>query len=119
MVYIYKHEKLIKFCLGLGGVLGVFFHFNNLYSISNLSLWIQNNGYYMMIGSILGIFFAFLAILTSLNPYDPIPLHWLNILIFAVILLILLTPILSSLIIFCAFIVCVIDKKKYSDGDEF
>ena len=118
MVYVYKHEKLIKFSLGLGGVLGVFFHFNNLYFISDLTAWIQNNGYYMMIGSILGILFAFLAILTSLNPYDPIPLHWLNILIFAAILF-TLTSILSGLIIFCAFIVCLIDKKKYSEGDEY
>ena len=118
MVYIYKHEKLIKFCLGLGGVLGVFFHFNNLFNISDLTLLIQNNGYYMVIGSILGMLITFLAILTSLNPYDPIPLHWLNILIFAAILF-TLTPILSGLLIFCSFIVCLIDKKKYSEGDEY
>ena len=118
MVYVYKHEKLIKFCLGLGGVLGAFFHFNNLFYISDLTAWIQNNGYYTVIGSILGMLVAFLAVLTSLNPYDPIPLHWLNILIFAVISFIL-ANIMSSLIIFCSFIVCLIDKKKYSEGDEY
>jgi len=118
LVYVYKHEKLIKFCLGLGGVLGAIFHFNNLFYISDLTAWIQNNGYYTVIGSILGMLVAFLAILTSLSPYDPIPLHWLNILIFAVILFIF-APIMSSLIIFCAFIVCLIDKKKYSEGDEY
>jgi len=118
LVYVYKHEKLIKFCLGLGGVLGVFFHFNNIYFISDLTVWIQNNGYNIVIISVLGMLVAFLAILTSLNPYDPIPLHWLNTLIFAAILF-TLTSILSGLIIFCAFIVCLIDKKKYSEGDEF
>jgi len=118
LVYVYKHEKLIKFCLGLGGVLGVIFHFNNLFYISELNAWIQNNGYYMVIVSILGMFVAFLAILTSLNPHDPIPLHWLNILIFAVILSIL-ANIMIGLIIFCAFIACIIDKKKYFKGDEY
>jgi len=118
MVKNYKHEKIIKIFSILGGFFGFLYCFFYLFNISDLITWIQKFGYYEIISSIVGMIIAGFTLLVSLNPNDPIPLHWLSFLIFGALLLIF-TFILSGILVIIASIICMVDAKKTSEKDFY
>ena len=111
MVKSYKHEKIIKAFSILGGFFGFLFCFLYLFNIENLNEWIQKFGYYEIISAIVGMVIAGLTLLVVFNPNDPIPLHWLSLLIFGALLLIF-TFILSGILVIISSIICMVDPKK-------
>lgn len=88
----YKHNKIIKVLTIVGGfggfVYGVYqitymsFSFNNIFTLFDQIF--QLNGF---LGYVLGMFFASLTLLTAFKPNDPIPWHWLVLLLLSILLI--------------------------------
>lgn len=88
----YKHNKIIKVLTIVGGfggfVYGVYqityiaFSFNNIFTL--FDQLVQLNGFF---GYVLGMFFASLTLLAAFKPNDPIPWHWLVLLLFSILLI--------------------------------
>lgn len=116
MIKNYKHEKIIKVFSILGGFFGFLYCFFYLFNIDDLITWVQNYGYYGIMSAILGMIIAGLTLLVSFNPNDPIPLHWLSLLIFGALLLII-AFILSGILVIISSIICMVDVKKTGEKD--
>jgi len=110
----YKHRKIIKgFCI-LGGFIGFFYCFFYLFNINDINVWIQAFGYYEIVSAIVGMAIAGLTLLSSINPNDPIPLHWLSFMILGALLLIFVY-ILAGILVIIASIICLVDGKRASE----
>lgn len=101
-----KHYDLIKLLCVLGGVVGILMAALSLASISTYSPVSSILG--GIIDAILGIIFSALTILMAIRPDDPIPLHWLVIFIFAV-LLIVFSAFWGGIILIIAGLISLID----------
>ncbi len=92
MVKYYRHNGAMKLFTISGGFLGLIYCFwgilgmNFTYnSLLNLFTQIFNiNGY---MGYILGMFIAALTLLVAFKPGDPLPWHWLLLLLFSILLM--------------------------------
>ena len=118
MIKKYKHEKTIKIFSILGGFIGFFYRFFYLFNINDINTWIQAFGFYEIVSAIVGMAIAGLTLLSSINPNDPIPLHWLSLMILGVLILIF-AYILGGILVIIASIICLVDGKKTSEKDFY
>ena len=93
------YRKIMRLLTVLGGALGVFIVFLKLYDIENVEVWILNLG----IGSLIFINCGFLVsgftIATALKPDNPIPWHWVTLVVLAALNLIFVNFIPAILIL--------------------
>ena len=118
MLKNYKHEKVIKAFSILGGFIGFFYRFFYLFNIIDINTWIQAFGFYEIVSAIVGMAIAGLTLLSSINPNDPIPLHWLSLMILGALLLIF-AYILGGILVIISSIICLVDTKKPSEKDFY
>lgn len=118
MVMEYKHEKTIRIFSILGGFIGFFYRFFYLFNINDINAWIQYFGFYGIIAAVTGMTIAGLTLLSSINPNDPIPLHWLSLMILGVLMLIF-AYILGGILVIIASIICLVDAKKTNEKDFY
>lgn len=118
MVTEYKHEKIIKIFSILGGVVGFFYRFFYLFNISEVSVWVQRFGYHEIIIAVFGMTIAGLTLLSAINSNDPIPLHWLSLMIFGI-LIFIFACILGGILVIIASMICLIDIKKSDEKDFY
>lgn len=114
----YKNERIIKAFSIIGGFIGFFYRFFYLFNIDNINTWIQTYGYYEIISAILGMIIASLTLLTSINPNNPLPLHWLSLMIFGALILIF-AYILAGFFVLIASVICLVDTKKTGEKDFY
>lgn len=80
------------------------FTFNSVFTL--LSQLFRINGF---LGYVLGMFFASLTLLVVFKPNDPIPWHWLVLLLFSI-LLITFSFLLGGILVLFAAVLGLIDK---------
>ena len=80
------------------GILNLHFTYN---SFTNLLNEITSNGYLVFI---LGMFIAALTLLVAFKPNDPLPWHWLLLLMFSI-LLMMIVHIIAGIPVFVASII--------------
>ncbi|MFX0148907.1 MAG: hypothetical protein ACFE8E_14300 [Candidatus Hodarchaeota archaeon] len=114
----YKHERIIKAFSIIGGFIGFFYRFFYLFNIDNINTWIQIFGYYEIISSMLGMIIAGITLLTSINPNNPLPLHWLSLMLLGALMLIF-AYILGGIFVLIASIICLVDAKKINEKDIY
>jgi len=113
MIKKFKHERIIKAFSIIGGFIGFFYRLFFLFNIDSINNWVQTFGYYEIISAVLGMIIAGLTLLTSINPNNPLPLHWLSLMIFGALTLIF-AYILGGIFVLIASIICLVDAKKTS-----
>jgi hypothetical protein len=91
-------EKLMKVLVILGAIVAII---EGLFGIINSSL--PTIGY-NLIAHIVAIIIAILCLLSAVRPSDPIPFHWIVILIFSILLIIFGSPIGGILILISAIL---------------
>ncbi|MHA2088134.1 MAG: hypothetical protein ACW972_07650 [Promethearchaeota archaeon] len=110
----YKHNKIIKVLVMLGGISGFLygiyriwymsFTFNSIFALFEQIFRI--NGF---LGYVMGMFIASLTVLVAFKPDDPIPWHWLVILLLGI-LLSTLSFLLGGIAVLIAGVIGLIDE---------
>lgn len=77
------YRKIVRFLTVLGGAVGIFIVFQKLYEIENVDVWILNLGIGSLIFINCGFLIAGFTIATALKPNNPIPWHWITLVILA------------------------------------
>lgn len=80
------------------------FTFNSIFTL--LSQLFRINGF---LGYVLGLFFASLTLLVAFKPNDPIPWHWLVLLVFSI-LIITYSFLLGGILVLAAAVIGLIDE---------
>ncbi|MFW9872455.1 MAG: hypothetical protein ACFFG0_05075 [Candidatus Thorarchaeota archaeon] len=104
----------MKLCTGVGGLGGVVYSFMRIVNMrleykSTLDLIAQLFRINGFLGYLLGMVIASLALVLAFKPNDPIPWHWLILLFFGV-LIILLSHLWSGISVLTAGIVGLLKK---------
>ena len=77
------YRKLMRFLTILGGAIGFLNVFLRLYNIENVNKWIQDIGLSNAIFINCGLIIAGFTIITALKPDNPIPWHWITLIVLA------------------------------------
>ncbi len=77
------YRKLMRFLTLLGGSIGFLNILLKLYNIENVNKWIQDIGLANAIFINCGLIIAGFTIITALKPDNPIPWHWITLIILA------------------------------------
>jgi len=77
------YRKLMRFLTILGGSIGFLNVFWRLYNIENVNKWIQDIGLGNAIFINCGLIIAGFTIITALKPDNPIPWHWITLIVLA------------------------------------
>ena len=77
------YRKLMRFLTILGGSIGFLNVFLRLYNIENANKWIQDIGLGNAIFINCGLIIAGFTIITALKPDNPIPWHWITLILLA------------------------------------
>ena len=97
------YRKLMRFLTILGGSIGFLNVFLRLYNIENVNKWIQNIGLGNVIFINCGLLIAGFTIITALKPGNPIPWHWITLMMLAALTTIFI-HLLQAILIFIASI---------------
>lgn len=108
MVKYYKHNKIIKFCTVLGALLGFLYCFFTLLNTNSFTIWPISFSINGVNGIIIGMIAATLTFLVTMKPDDPLPWHWLTLIVFGV-LLFIFCNILPGILVFIGAIIGIID----------
>ena len=95
------YRKLIRLMTILGGVIGFLYVFLRLYNVEDVSQWIQDKGIISVIFVNCGLLIAGFTIITALKPDNPIPWHWITLMILAALTTIFI-HLLPAVLIFIA-----------------
>ena len=92
VVKYYKHNGVMKLFTISGGFLGLMYCFWEILSMhftynSLLNLFTQIFNIDGYLGYILGMFISALTLLVAFKPGDPLPWHWLLLLLFSILLM--------------------------------
>ena len=93
------YRKIVRFLTILGGAIGVIYVFLRLYDIENVEVWILNLGIGSLIFINCGFLIAGFTVITALKPNNPIPWHWITLIILAALNLIFVNPLPAILIL--------------------
>jgi len=77
------YRKIIRLMTILGGVIGFLYVFMKLYNVEDVSQWIQDKGIVSVLYANCGLLVASFTIVTALKPGNPIPWHWITLVILA------------------------------------
>ncbi len=77
------YRKLMRFLTILGGAIGFLNVFLRLYNIENVNTWIHDIGLGNAIFINCGLIIAGFTIITALKPDNPIPWHWITLIVLA------------------------------------
>ena len=77
------YRKIMRFLTIIGGIIGFLYVFLKLYNIENVNNWIQDIGLNTVIFINCGLLIAGFTIITALKPDNPIPWHWITLIILA------------------------------------
>jgi len=77
------YRKIVRLLTIIGGTIGIFLVFFKLYEIENVELWILNLGIGSLIFINIGFLIAGFTIVTGLKPDQPIPWHWITLIVLA------------------------------------
>ena len=77
------YRKLMRFLTILGGSTGFLNVLLRLYNIENVNKWIQDRGLGNAIYINCGLIIAGFTIITALKPDNPLPWHWITLIILA------------------------------------
>ena len=74
-------RKMVRLLTILGGLLGFLFVFSKLFNIEDVNQWIQYTGISNVISTNIGMVIACFAVTLALKPDNPIPWHWITLMI--------------------------------------
>ena len=74
-------RKIVRLLTILGGLLGFLFVFSKLYNIEDVNQSIQYTGLSSVISANIGMVIACFAVTLALKPDNPIPWHWITLMI--------------------------------------
>ena len=94
-------RKIMHFLTIFGGTIGFLFVFLRLYNIENVNKWIHDIGLGNVIFINCGLIIAGFTIITALKPDNPIPWHWMTLMILAALTMIFI-HLLPAILIFIA-----------------
>ena len=95
------YRKIMRFLTIFGGVIGFLNVFLRLYNIENVNKWIQDIGLGNVIFVNFGLLIAGFTIITALKPDNPIPWHWITLMVLAALTTIFI-HLLPAILIFIA-----------------
>jgi hypothetical protein len=95
------YRKIIRLMTIFGGVIGFLYVFLRLYNVEDVSQWIQDKGIVSVIYANCGLLIAGFTIVTALKPGNPIPWHWITLIVLAA-LTTLFIHLLPAILIFIA-----------------
>ena len=101
MVRSVVYRKIMRFLTIFGGIIGFLYVFLKLYNIENVNKWIQNIGLGNVIFINCGLLIAGFTIMTALKPDNPIPCHWITLIVLAALTTIFI-HLLPAILIFIA-----------------
>ncbi|MFX0033259.1 MAG: hypothetical protein ACFE8E_13745 [Candidatus Hodarchaeota archaeon] len=114
MVKHYKNEKIMKFLVIIGGLVGLVYIISGFASLANLGFI---EGYriipylfYPLVVLIIGLGVVIVTLLVGIRPNNPIPFHWLLLFIFGVLLAIFGAGIIACLLVIIAAIIGLIEE---------
>ena len=74
-------RKIVRLLTVLGGLLGFLFVFTKLFDIKDVNQWIQNTDLFSVISTNFGMLIACFAVTLALKPDNPIPWHWVTLMV--------------------------------------
>ena len=77
------YRKIVRFLTVLGGAIGIFIVFSKLFEIENVEVWILNLGFGSLIFINCGFLIAGFTVVAALKPNNPIPWHWITLVVLA------------------------------------
>ena len=77
------YRKVMRLLTIFGGLIGFLYVFLRLCNIENVNEWIQDIGFGNVIFINCGLVVAGFTIITALKPDNPIPWHWMTLMILA------------------------------------
>ena len=95
------YRKVMRILTIFGGVIGFLYVFLRLYNVEDVSQWIQDKGIVSVIFTNCGLLIASFTIITALKPGNPIPWHWITLIILAALTTIFI-HLLPAILIFIA-----------------
>ena len=101
----YKNDGIMKALTVIGGIVGLLSIILGLLNIPNYSYININLGLDAVITLIIGIVICILTLLTGLKPNNPIPFHWLMLLILAILLAVFNAGVWAVVCLVIAFLI--------------
>ncbi|MFX1498208.1 MAG: hypothetical protein ACFFBH_11820 [Promethearchaeota archaeon] len=114
MVKHYKNQKIMKFLVIIGGLVGLVFIISGFASLVHVG-FVENYRFIPyffepLILLIVGLVVVVLTLLVGIKPNDPIPFHWLLLFIFGVLLVIFGAGIIAGLLVIIAALIGLIEE---------
>jgi len=88
LVKYYKHNKIIKLLTILGGLAGLIYCLTQISTTTRIESWYEIFGFGRFVQNLIGMIIGSLTVLVTLKPDDPLPWHWLSLLVFGILLII-------------------------------
>jgi len=114
MVKHYKNEKIMKFLVIIGGLVGLVYIISGFASLVGADFIPRVIPYFVPIQTIIiliiGLVVVILTILVGIRPNNPIPFHWLLLFVFGVLLAIFGAGIIACLLVIIAAIIGLIEE---------
>ena len=112
-----KYIKIVKGLTFLGGIINFMYCLFYLLNIDDVDQWILTFGIKDLFFAMIGMVISGLTILLSVKPNEPIPLNWMVLIIFTVLLMIF-SFMGGALLILAATVFDVIDTGKSDEKVE-
>ncbi len=112
-----KYLKIVKGLTFLGGMINFLYCLFYLLNIDDVDQWVLTFGVSDIVFMMIGMVISGLSILVAVKPHDPIPLNWMVLVIFTVLLMIF-SFMGGALLILVATVFDVIDTAKSDDKIE-
>jgi hypothetical protein len=105
----YKNDGIMKALTVIGGIVGLLTIILGLLNIPNYSYININLGLDAVLTLIIGIVICILTLLTGLKPNNPLPFHWLMLLILAILLAVFGAGVWAVVCLVIAFLIGLIE----------
>jgi hypothetical protein len=109
MVKKYKNESLMKFLTIIGAVVGLITLILSIANVGNYGFIDPVIGLHSVVNFIIGLVIVVLTFLVGLKPNDPIPFHWVVLLILGILLIIFGAGIWAGVLLIIAFLIGLIE----------
>ena len=106
----YKNESLMKILVILGALVGLITLILGLAGIENYGYVDAVFAIHYIINFIIGLVIVILTLWVGLRPNNPIPFHWLVLIIFAILLVLFGAGIWSCVLVLIAGIIGIIEE---------
>ncbi len=105
----YKNQQLMKFLTIIGAIVGLIYLILGLTAIGNqYQVFPIDVGLHIIVRFIVGLAIVVLTFWVGLKPNEPIPFHWLVLLILAI-LLVIFVDIIAGVLVLIAFLIGLIE----------